>query len=119
MAGSVVARNSNLKRLEVGDGVEGSNSRKEKEKEQKMANSKQHPLLQMIYATVIVGIILSSFYVFSAVYSSSPHSTTTSPSTFTSTWWLLDFLFVCLSLSLFTVSIHTDVILGVIWFWLL
>ncbi|CAL5435930.1 unnamed protein product [Camellia sinensis] len=90
MAGSMVARNSNLKRLEVGDGVEGSNSRKEKEKEKKMANSKQHPLLQMIFAAVIAGIIFSFFYVFSVVYFSSPHSTTTSTSTsiLTSTWWL-------------------------------
>ncbi|THG11465.1 hypothetical protein TEA_007232 [Camellia sinensis var. sinensis] len=93
MAGSMVARNSNLKRLEVGDGVEGSNSRKEKEKEKKMANSKQHPLLQMIFAAVIAGIIFSFFYVFSVVYFSSPHSTTTSTSILTSTWWLPRFPF--------------------------
>lgn len=41
---------------------------------QEMANSK--PLFQTIYATVIVGIIFSSVYVFSAIYSSKPPDVT-------------------------------------------
>ncbi|PKH98510.1 hypothetical protein CRG98_049711, partial [Punica granatum] len=44
---------------------------------QEVASSK--PLFLTIYTTVIVGIVVSSFYVFSAVYSaedSSPNSTT-------------------------------------------
>ncbi|KAH7835883.1 hypothetical protein Vadar_030814 [Vaccinium darrowii] len=46
---------------------------------QEITNSK--PLFLTIYATVIIGIVFSSFYVFSAVYSGS--SSSSSPS-----WWL-------------------------------
>lgn len=46
---------------------------------QEITNSK--PLFLTIYATVIIGIVFSSFYVFSAVYSGS--SSASSPS-----WWL-------------------------------
>lgn len=46
--------------------------------------AKSKPLFVTIYATVIVGIIFSSFYVFSAIYSSEPPdariSISTSPS---------------------------------------
>lgn len=51
-----------------------------------VANTK--PLFLTIYATVIFGVIFSSFYVFSAIYSSNPpHSTTTSsPAWFLPVW---------------------------------
>ncbi|CAI9094971.1 OLC1v1030816C1 [Oldenlandia corymbosa var. corymbosa] len=45
------------------------------------------PIFLMIYGTVVVGILVSSFYVFSAVYSSSP--STPSPSS-TSLWFNSD-----------------------------
>ncbi|XP_071919524.1 arabinosyltransferase XEG113-like isoform X1 [Coffea arabica] len=43
-----------------------------------MANYK--PVFLTIYATVVVGVVVSSFYVFSAVYSSSPSSSSSSSS---------------------------------------
>uniref|UniRef100_A0A5B7C3B3 Nucleotide-diphospho-sugar transferase domain-containing protein n=1 Tax=Davidia involucrata TaxID=16924 RepID=A0A5B7C3B3_DAVIN len=48
---------------------------------QEVANSK--PLFVTIYATVLIGIVFSSFYVFSAIYSSG-----NSAAGSTSSWWL-------------------------------
>ncbi|MCL7036145.1 hypothetical protein MKW94_028607 [Papaver nudicaule] len=61
--------------LSIGGGDESSSS----------SSSAKKPLFLTIYATLVIGFLLSSFYVFSALYSSGPGGANTPTTLFTST----------------------------------